>query len=101
MAQLNSTFVTPFDREDITQLAHSLDDVVDFIHAAADAMYIYKVTRPSQKAKELAGIIVQAAAEVARVMPHLRHRAELKQVFERCVEINREYGRPGIPGSNG
>ena len=89
MAQLNSTFVTPFDREDITQLAHSLDDVVDFIHAAADAMYIYKVTRPSQKAKELAGIIVQAVAEVARAMPHLRHRAELKQVFERCVEINR------------
>lgn len=89
IAQLNSTFITPFDREDIAQLAHTLDDVTDFIHAAADAMYIYKVAHPSQRAKELADIIVQAAAEVERAMPHLRHRAELKQVFERCVEINR------------
>ena len=89
MAQLNRTFVTPFDREDIALLAHSLDDVTDFIHAAADAMLIYKVAHSSQRAKELADIIVQAATEVEKAMPHLRHRAELKQIFERCVEINR------------
>jgi predicted phosphate transport protein (TIGR00153 family) len=89
MAQLNRTFVTPFDREDIAQLAQSLDDIVDFIQAAADAMLVYKVKQPSQRAKELADIIVQAAAEVARAMPHLRCRAELKQTYERCVEINR------------
>jgi len=89
MAQLNRTFVTPFDREDIALLAHSLDDVTDFIHAAADAMLICKVEHSSQRAKELADIIVQAATEVEMAMPHLRHRAELKQIFERCVEINR------------
>jgi len=89
MAQLNRTFVTPFDREDIAQLAQSLDDVVDFIQAAADAMLVYKVKQPSQRAKELADIIVQAAAEVAKAMPHLRQRADLKQTYERCVEINR------------
>ncbi len=89
MAQLNRTFVTPFDREDIALLAHTLDDVTDFIHAAADAMLIYKVDYPSQRAKDLADIIVQAAAEIERAMPQLRHRAELKQIFTRCVEINR------------
>jgi len=89
MAQLNRTFVTPFDREDIALLAHSLDDVTDFIHAAADAMLIYKVDSPSQKAKELADIIVQAAAEVERAISQLQHRAGLKQMFNRCVEINR------------
>ena len=89
IAQVNRTFVTPFDREDIVRLAQSLDDVVDFIQAAADAMLIYKVAHPNQRAKELAGIIVQAAAEVEKVIPHLRHRAELKHIFERCVEINR------------
>ena len=89
MAQLHRTFVTPFDREDIALLAHTLDDVTDFIQAAADAMLIYKVDHPSQRAKELADIIVQAAAEVERAMPGLRHRAELKQVLPRCVEINR------------
>jgi len=86
---LHRTFVTPFDREDIALLAHSLDDVTDFIHAAADAMLLYKVEYPSQGAKELADIIVQAAAEVERAMPQLRHHAELKQILPRCVEINR------------
>ena len=89
MEQLNRTFVTPFDREDIALLAHSLDDVTDFIHAAADAMYLYKVARPGQKAKELSDIIVQAATEVERAVPQLRHRAELRRIVERCVEINR------------
>jgi len=89
MAQLHRTFVTPFDREDIALLAHVLDDVTDFIHAAADAMLLYKVDSPSQRARELADIIVQAAAEVERAMPQLRHHAELKQILPRCVEINR------------
>ena len=89
MEQLHRTFVTPFDREDIALLAHSLDDVTDFIHAAADAMLIYKIDQPTQRAKDLADIIVQAAAEVERALPQLRRRAHLKQVLERCVEINR------------
>ncbi|MCJ7426150.1 MAG: DUF47 domain-containing protein [Dehalococcoidales bacterium] len=89
MARLNRTFVTPFDREDIVQLAHSLDDITDFIHAASDAMLLYKVDRPGPRAKELADIIVQAAEEVERVMPQLRKRLVLSQVLKRCVEINR------------
>jgi len=89
MKELNRTFVTPFDREDIASLAHSLDDVTDFIHAAADAMLIYKIDQPTQRAKELAETIVQAAVEIERAVPQLRHRAQLKQIFERCVEINR------------
>lgn len=89
MEQLHRTFVTPFDREDIALLAHTLDDVTDFIHAAVDAMFLYKVVRPGQAAKELADIIVQAAAEVERAMPQLRHRAEFKHILEHCVEMNR------------
>ena len=89
MAQLHRTFVTPFDREDIALLGHVLDDVTDFIQAAADAMLIYKVDYPSQRAKELADIIVQAVAEVERAVPQLRYQARLKQILPRCVEINR------------
>ncbi|MFC1943309.1 DUF47 domain-containing protein [Chloroflexota bacterium] len=89
MEQLNRTFVTPFDREDIVLLAKSLDDVTDFIHAAADAMFLYKIDQPSQRAKELADIIVQATSEVERAVPQLRHRAEFKRILERCVEINK------------
>jgi len=89
MEQLNRTFVTPFDREDIALLGHSLDDVTDFIHHAADAMFLYKVDRPGQSAKELSDIKVQAATEVETAVSQLRHRAKLGQILERCVEINR------------
>ena len=88
MEQLHRTFVTPFDREDIALLAHSLDDVTDFIHAAADAMLIYKVKRPSGRAQELSDVIVQATTKIEETMPLLRHRAQLKQVLKPCVEIN-------------
>ncbi len=89
MQQLHRTFITPFDREDIGALAHSLDDVTDFIQAAADSMLIYKVDQPGQRVKELAEVIVQSATEIEKAMPRLRHHAELKQLIERCVEINR------------
>jgi len=89
MAQLNRTFVTPFDREDIALLAHTLDDVTDFIHHAADAMLIYKIDSPSQRAKELADVIVQQTMEVERAMPLLRSRSGLKKILSCCVEINR------------
>jgi len=89
MAQLHRTFVTPFDREDIATLAHTLDDVTDFIFAAATRMLIYKIDHSTPRAKELANIIVQAALEVERAIPLLRHRAELGKVLPRCVEINR------------
>ena len=89
MEQLHRTFVTPFDREDIAVLAHTMDDVTDFINAAAGTMLRYKIDAPSQRAKELADIIVQAALEVERAIPQLRHRAELENVLTRCVEINR------------
>jgi predicted phosphate transport protein (TIGR00153 family) len=89
MSRSHRSFVTPFDREDIVELAHSLDDVTDFIHSAADAMLLYKVERPGQRAKELADIIVQAAEEVEKVLPQLKKRIVLSSVLKGCVEINR------------
>jgi predicted phosphate transport protein (TIGR00153 family) len=89
IARLHRTFVTPFDREDIALLAKSLDDVIDFIDNAACSMDIYKVDAPGSRAKELADIIIQATAEVEHAVLELRHRAKLKEIMERCVEINR------------
>jgi len=89
MAQLNRTFVTPFDREDIALLAHSLDDVTDFIDAVADAMLIYKIDHPTPRARELADIIVQGAIEVEKTVPQLRRRAQVAGVLPHCVEMNR------------
>ncbi len=86
---LHRTFVTPFDREDIALLAHTMDDILDFVHAAADAMFIYKIDKPTTRAQELADIIVLGAAEVEMAVSGLRRRSELKKILERCVEINR------------
>jgi len=87
--QLHRSIITPFDREDIALLAHSLDDVTDFIHAAADAMLLYKVERPTHRAKDLADIVVQAVIEVEQAVSEMHDRIGRKQLLKRCVEINR------------
>jgi hypothetical protein len=90
MFQLNRSFITPFDREDIGLLAHSLDDVTDLIQSAADTMVLYKVKTPGKRARELADIIVQITTEVENVMPSLRrHNTNLEKILNSCVEINR------------
>ena len=87
--QLHRSIVTPFDREDIALLAHSIDDVADFIHAAADAMLLYKVERPTHRAKEMVDIVVQAVVEVERAVSEMHDRVGRNQLLKRCVEINR------------
>jgi uncharacterized protein len=89
IALVHKTFVTPFDREDIALLAHSLDDVVDFMESAADAMNLYKIERPTERAKQLADIIVQTTTEVHLAISELRQKVDLKQILKRSVEINR------------
>lgn len=89
VAQLHRTFVTPFDREDIALLAETMDDVTDFIYAAANAMFIYKIDGSTERARELAAVMVQAATEIEKAVPHLRNRAELQEVLPHCVELNR------------
>ena len=89
MSNLHSTFFTPLDREDIAALCQSLDDVVDFIKAAADAMLVYRIGHPTASALELANIIVDGALEIERAMPNLRRRSALKRMLPCCVELNR------------
>ncbi len=89
VSTLHRTFVTPFDREDIALLAQTMDDIIDFIHAAADSMYIYKITEPTQRAKELADVIVQGAEEMEKAVACLRKKSEFQKMQERCVELNR------------
>jgi len=89
MEQLHRTFITPFDREDIALLAQHLDDVTDFIEAAADAMVNYKVNRPDWAARALSDVILRGAREIKRGLPHLRKRSDFNHILEHCVEINR------------
>jgi predicted phosphate transport protein (TIGR00153 family) len=89
IALVHKTFITPFDREDIALLAHSLDDIVDFIESSADAMNLYKIEQPTARAKELADIIVETTCEVQAAISELRKKVDLKHILGHCVEINR------------
>ncbi len=84
--KLNSSFITPFDREDIHTLASSLDDVLDFINSAADRLITYKINFPPEAAAELAMIILRQSEELAKAVALLEKGDEL---LKHCVEVNR------------
>ena len=88
-AALNRVFMPPLDREDIIAIATGLDDVMDHIYEAADAMFIYNIATPTAVARSLATIIVECTEVMARQLPHLRSRARMRQVQAGVVELHR------------
>jgi predicted phosphate transport protein (TIGR00153 family) len=88
IARLHRTFVTPIDREDITLLIHSLDDVMDFIEAAGRTAFLYHITQPTDRARELARIVVTMTHKLNEVISRLRHRDQFPWILKQCVEIN-------------
>lgn len=83
---LNSTFVTPFDRDDIYHLASSLDDCVDAIEEAGDRIVRYRVDRLPAGVVEQMSVLQRAAELTAATMPLLRSPGALGEFW---VEINR------------
>ena len=86
---LNRVFIPPLDREDIIALTSALDDVMDHIHEAADAMCIYNVKAPTPVATSLAAVIVECTRSVAIQLPKLRHRRTMRVIEEGVVELHR------------
>ena len=84
--RLHRTFVTPLDREDIHELARSLDDVMDAIDASAAIVRLYRIKRVRPEARELARIIKASADQVLGALQSLERRAG---IAEHAVEINR------------
>src|ERR671927_559973 len=84
--KLNSTFVTPIDREDVLTLVSDLDDIVDLIDEVADYLGLYKIEAPMEQAQRLAHVLLQAARQIAEAMPRLR---AFKDISHFTVEINR------------
>ena len=87
--QLNKTFITPFDREDIHRLAKEIDDVVDMINTIVSRMHIYKLSGRRKELVEFAEVIEQSVAAVACAVRGMRDKKYLRSVNEACVEINR------------
>jgi predicted phosphate transport protein (TIGR00153 family) len=84
--RLNSTSVTPIDREDIYALAGALDDIVDFTEEAADFMGLYNIEAPMEQAQQLARVLEDSCRNISQALSRLRGFKELNHYF---VEVNR------------
>jgi predicted phosphate transport protein (TIGR00153 family) len=84
--RVNSTFVTPFDREDIYALASSLDDVMDFKEEAVDLTLLYEVEELPAELADQVDVIQRCAELTAESMPRLQ---SMKDLEEYWIEINR------------
>ncbi|HWQ89691.1 MAG TPA: DUF47 family protein [Desulfitobacteriaceae bacterium] len=71
--RLNSTFITPFDREDIYALAQVLDDIVDFAQGTVERMLLYRTGKPSSGAQELVRLVALAADQISTAFSGLNN----------------------------
>jgi len=84
--RLNSTFVTPIDREDIYNLATQMDDIVDFAEEAADFLGLYKIEAPMEQATALTKVLVASCEQLAMGLEKLPTFKDLDQYW---IEIHR------------
>src|SRR6266508_3906522 len=96
--RLNTTFITPIDREDIHDLATRLDDVLDYIEAAAERLVVYRIKEPTSAARAMSEVIVQQTHAMDRAIKCLRtmdpgfheHAAEVKRLENSADNLLRD-----------
>jgi hypothetical protein len=85
LVKANSTFVTPFDREDIYRLTSALDDVLDFVEEAADRIVLYRLGELPAGVATQVDVLRRAAAATVAAMPQLERMAKLREFW---VHVN-------------
>jgi predicted phosphate transport protein (TIGR00153 family) len=86
--EVGSTFITPFDREDIQRLASELDDILDNIHGAAKRIELYKIGNIHPSVIKLAELTLEACTELNKAIPQLRDLRDVSKIREACIVIN-------------
>jgi uncharacterized protein len=84
--RLNTTFVTPIDREDIYGLATQMDDIVDFTEEAADFLGLYKIEAPMEQAQALTKVLVASCEQLAMGLENL---PSFKDLDKYWIEVHR------------
>ena len=84
--ELNKTFITPIDREDLHDLSKALDDVLDMINVTADRLVLFRIKMPINEVKEMSGILLNQVKEISAAIFSLQ---DDEKVVKRCIEINR------------
>ena len=83
-SELNRTFITPLDREDMQRIASKIDDVIDFMDGIAARVYSYKITSSPPYCKEMAVELVKATKEVKYMISKLRRIKDPKDMIQHC-----------------
>jgi uncharacterized protein len=84
--RLNTTFVTPLDREDIYALATKIDDIVDYVEEAADFLGLYPIEAPMEQAQAMADVLVRSCEQLNGALSELRGFSHLDHYW---IEIHR------------
>jgi predicted phosphate transport protein (TIGR00153 family) len=87
--KLNRTFVTPFDREDIRELASELDTIVDLIESAGQRMFLYQIDKSTEDLVRLTDILWQCTETLRKAVAELQNPEKSRRVLDYCIEINR------------
>jgi uncharacterized protein len=94
--KINSTFITPFDREDIYRLGSGLDDVMDYVEAAGSLVYLYELTGPTvlpREMLELVDILGRQAQVTVDAMPRLPQMRDLADYWVECNRLENDGDR--------
>jgi predicted phosphate transport protein (TIGR00153 family) len=86
---LHKTFITPLDRNDIYRLITKMDDIMDFVEAAADRLSLYEVPTMTKEVGDLARCLVQSAEHVLGAVSSIRDLGKPNGILQHCIEINR------------
>jgi len=86
---LHKTFITPIDRNDIYRLITKMDDIMDFVEAAADRLALYEIPTMTKEVGDLARCLVQSAEHVLGAVSSIRDLGKPNGILQHCIEINR------------
>ena len=89
LEQLNKTFITPIDREDIYIIAKDMDDIIDYIESTASRFVMFNVNECTEEAISLSKMIVQCCRELIIIMEELKNMKTSKQLSKKIIEVNR------------
>ena len=89
MQQLNKSFVTPIDREDINVIAGQLDNITDTIEDTAHSFRMFNITSVKEEAKILSALSVKCTAELNTLMIELKHMKTSQLLTPKVIEVNR------------
>ncbi len=86
--ELSRNFITPFDREDIHQLASAVDDVADYIYGTANRIQMYNMDNISEPVVKIAELLVEMCTDIDKAIKELRSFKNIRVIADACIRIN-------------